>query len=50
MFRFTASAVKNNFSPLPAECGEKKNFQGYQQNAVKNNFSPLPAECGEKNF
>ena len=42
--------MKKNFSPLPAECVEKKFFTATSRMWWKKNFSLLPAECGEKKF
>ena len=42
------NAVKQNFSPLQAECGEK--ILALSAKCVKKIFSPLQAECGEIKF
>ena len=44
---FTAYALKENFSPLPAECVEN-NFSALLAECGEEKFSPLPTECGEK--
>ena len=42
--------MQENFSLLPEECGEKKNYSPLPVECREKKFSPLAAEFGEKKF